>query len=350
MRMDEGDPTELLRRMVEIPSVVGEEGELADYIVRRMRTLGLRSWRDDAGNAVGEIAPSGGPTIMLLGHLDTVPGQLPVYVRENVLYGRGTVDAKGPLAAMIWAAARAGRRCRARILVVGAVGEEGLSPGAHHLLTGPAPDAVFIGEPSGVDTVVLGYKGIISFSLKVTRPPSHTSSPAEKAVEMAVTYWQDIVKHLAACHPDGPLFERAIPTLKELHGNITQAQAEISCRLPLGFDITAFRKWLQDHAEDGLIEVTEEVPAIRSTRRDPVVRALSSAIRRHVGPLVTKVKLSTSDMNIVGPAWRVPIAAYGPGNSRLSHSAEERVDLLEYVRSITVLTDAIGTVVDDLQG
>ncbi len=102
------DPIVLLTRMVEIPSLSGEESALADFLVETMRGLGFQAHVDEAGNAVGVLGD--GPTeIVLLGHLDTVPGAIPVRIEDGQLYGRGSVDAKGPLATFI-AAAAAGRR------------------------------------------------------------------------------------------------------------------------------------------------------------------------------------------------------------------------------------------------
>ena len=71
-----------------------------------MDGLGFRTEIDGAGNAVGMIG-DGPREIVLLGHIDTVPGAIPVRIEDGVLYGRGAVDAKGPLATFVCAAARA---------------------------------------------------------------------------------------------------------------------------------------------------------------------------------------------------------------------------------------------------
>jgi [amino group carrier protein]-lysine/ornithine hydrolase len=339
-----GRPVAMLRRMVEIDSVTGSEANLAGYLVAEMGELGFRSRVDEAGNAVGAIGAADGPLIMLLGHLDTVPGRLPVRVRNGMLHGRGTVDAKGPLAAMIWAAARVAGECDARLLVVGAVGEEGLSPGARHLLRGPAPDAVFIGEPSGIRNVVIGYKGIMRITIEIRRPRAHTSSPAEKAVEAAVGLWHDVREHLTGLHQGKRLFDQAIPCLEELAGDIIQARAQISCRVPPGFDAPAFGAWLDERAGEDVITVTEDLPAARSSRTDPVVRALCGALRRRGDSPTLKVKLGTSDMNVISPSWRVPTAAYGPGDARFDHTDDERIPIADYLFAIDVLTDAIAEV------
>ena len=127
------DPIALLTRMVEIPSLSGEESALADFLVETMRGLGFQAHVDEAGNAVGTLGD--GPTeIVLLGHMDTVPGAIPVRVEGGALYGRGSVDAKGPLATFIAATADVGALPGKRIVVVGATEEEAASSkGARHI-------------------------------------------------------------------------------------------------------------------------------------------------------------------------------------------------------------------------
>ena len=78
-----------------------------------MRGAGFdRAFVDEAGNAVGELGdPSASRTIVLLGHIDTVPGNIPVRIeprRATCSIGRGSVDAKGPLATFVAGAARFG--------------------------------------------------------------------------------------------------------------------------------------------------------------------------------------------------------------------------------------------------
>ena len=65
-----------------------------------MEVRGLRSIVDVAGNAVGVIG-SGPKSIVLLGHIDTVPGDIPVRIENGILHGRGAVDAKGPPATFV---------------------------------------------------------------------------------------------------------------------------------------------------------------------------------------------------------------------------------------------------------
>ena len=132
--MDRSSAIELIRGLVAIPSLSRDEARAARWLAGAMRDAGYeRAFVDDAGNAVGEIgAPDASRTLVLLGHIDTVPGDIPVRIEPgtdgDVLYGRGSVDAKGPLATFVAAAARLdpawARSSDLRVVVVGAVEEE----------------------------------------------------------------------------------------------------------------------------------------------------------------------------------------------------------------------------------
>ena len=103
---------DLLTGLVGIPSLSGQEAAASAWLVEQMRRLGYaRAYVDEAGNAVGEVGEAGvGNVVVLLGHIDTVPGAIPVRLEPSeqgeLLYGRGSVDAKGPLATFVLAAVR----------------------------------------------------------------------------------------------------------------------------------------------------------------------------------------------------------------------------------------------------
>ncbi|MFZ1770858.1 MAG: M20/M25/M40 family metallo-hydrolase, partial [Caldilinea sp.] len=110
--MNREQAVDLLRGLVAIPSLSHQEAEASAWLAGQMRAAGYdRAFVDTAGNAVGELgAADAARVIVLLGHIDTVPGDIPVRIEAtaegDVLYGRGSVDAKGPLATFVAAAAR----------------------------------------------------------------------------------------------------------------------------------------------------------------------------------------------------------------------------------------------------
>jgi [amino group carrier protein]-lysine/ornithine hydrolase len=336
----------LLRRMLEIPSPSCAEGELASYLLGAMTGLGLAARLDQAGNVVGETGRGQGPHIMLLSHLDTVPGQIPVRSEAGRLYGRGASDAKGPLAAMICAAAGAAG-FPGRISVIGVVEEE--VPSARGAVvvrdSYPRPDACVIGEPSGGSTVVLGYKGKLDLRYTVRCPPAHPTSPGPKASELVTDFWMTLKEVLGPA--DHTVFAMPGVTLESFSGDTAQATAKIGVRTPPGFDASALLAKLTEHLGAGTLTVLGARSPCVMERRNPVVRALTAGIRRQSGgPPRLLVKTATSDMNTLAEVWDLPMASYGPGESRLDHADNEHIVLGDYLQAIAVLSDALAGLAD----
>ncbi|MGE5483432.1 MAG: M20/M25/M40 family metallo-hydrolase [Ignavibacteriales bacterium] len=363
---------DLLKTMCSIYSPPGEEGEIASYLVERMRRLGWNSYVDGAGNAVGESG-DGPETIMLLGHMDTVPGFIPVEVRDGLLYGRGAVDAKGPLAAFVCAAARstaattAGRR--RRIVVVGAVGEEtDESPGASHLVrSGGRPDFCIIGEPGGWSSVTLGYRGRLAVEAVVRQSVGHPASGRPSVLEIVVDLWERVAEWartwpVAAGPGDTGLagagggdvrpggvrqFDRLGVVLRDIRreSDHFQESARLSMdfRLPPDFAPGRLSAELTERFPAAEFQFRGGQPAWRGGKGNPLVRAFVNSIREQGGNPGFKLKLGTSDMNVVAPAWNCPIVAFGPGDPSLDHTPGEHLSIREYQSSIGILSRVLET-------
>jgi len=340
------DEITLLENLLKIYSPSYQEAEAAQYLVAQMQAGGLKAHVDEMGNAVG-VTGDGPKTIMLLGHIDTVPGFIPVTLEGDRLNGRGAVDAKGPLAAFACAAMRAQAALKTmRVIVVGAVAEEGDSRGARFIRDQYRPDFTVIGEPSGWEKITLGYKGSAWFEYNVARTLAHTSAQNESACEAAVTFWNRVTAWAAAYNgQNAKMFERVIPTLRGMNsssdGFVETAQLNFGLRLPPGLTPIELNQALQPLVVSAELKMSEGIAAYRGEKNTPLVRAFLSAIRQNGGHPSFSVKSGTSDMNIVAPAWRTPILAYGPGDSALDHTPEEHILLSEYQRAITILTEAL---------
>jgi LysW-gamma-L-lysine carboxypeptidase len=339
---------DLLHRMVEIPSVSGDEGAVADFLVSAMREWGFETYLDEAGNAIGRRGDRDAPMILLTGHMDTVPGGPPARRHGDLLYGRGSVDAKGPLATMICAAAQADVS-GVQYVVAGVVEEETYGKGATHLAECFRPAAGFVGEPNGWAGVGIGYKGRVMLRYEVWRPSAHTASPAEKASEAAVAFWQDVVAYCTSVTTSDTAFDRPIATLNEMTGDIENARLVISVRTPPGFDLPAFEEFLQTATRDGVLKVDDRTPGVRVDHRGIVVRALCAGIRSRGARPTLKLKTGTADLNIVEPRWQIPMAVYGPGDSALDHTDHEHINLTEYTTAIDVLRDALNILAGTLR-
>src|SRR4030066_1061262 len=148
------------------------------------------------GNVVSVVG-EGEPTIFLCGHMDTVAGHLPLRVEEGKIYARGAVDAKGPLAAMVMAAAEVSKEpaFRGKGLIASVVEEEATSKGVRHLITqGLQADYAIFGEPSGVENITIGYKGQIQLKIVCKTQTGNSSTPwlYENALEKTYELWLQI--------------------------------------------------------------------------------------------------------------------------------------------------------------
>ncbi|MGC9347197.1 MAG: [LysW]-lysine hydrolase [Anaerolineae bacterium] len=342
----------LLTGLVQHYSPSMSEGPAVSYLVEEMTKLGFQAEIDDAGNAVG-IAGDGDRTILLLGHIDTVPGFIEVERHGDLLYGRGTVDAKGPLATFVVAAARvlnSHRDCLGdkRIVVVGAVEEEAAtSKGARFVLDRLTPEAVVIGEPSRWNRLTVGYKGRLLVDYVLRRDIGHTARPDAGVCDEAHSFWAG-VRSYTATYNEGKrrMFEQLSPSLRTMHsesdGFVEVATLTLGFRLPPEIDIDELQSRLIGMAGDAHLTFRGREQAYHASKSTPLARSFIKAIDAEGGRVQFKVKSGTSDMNVVGPVWDCPILAYGPGDSSLDHTPEEHIDLREYHSAIAVLTRALA--------
>lgn len=348
----------LLLDLVSTPSISGNERTAAEVFVRHAKSFGLDTEIDEAGNALAHRGPANAAVhIVLLGHIDTVPGEIPVRIESGVLHGRGSVDAKGPLAAMLVAAATADVPENVRVSVAGAVGEETPhSPGARHLANQYRPSACIIGEPSRWDGVTLGYKGRLVARALCELGCAHSAGPDASACDRVLAWWNAVMYEAHAFNTGrARVFDQIQASLRSMasqsDGLVQSATLEAGFRLPLGVEPGELESKLVELAP-GAVQLSflgAEV-AVASDRNDPVVRALTSAIRAAGGQPRPKLKTGTSDFNVVAPIWRCPIAAYGPGDSALDHTPGECLSLDEYERSIDVLRRTVHTLALELLG
>ncbi|MEO1368031.1 MAG: [LysW]-lysine hydrolase [Acidobacteriota bacterium] len=360
------DPARLLYELVSIPSVSRLEARAVRFLVDRFAALGLDATVDAAGNAVGRVGDPAEDAVdvMLLGHIDTVPGGPPPRVEGGRLFGRGAVDAKGPLA--VFAAAAARLRAEPvpglRLTVVGAVEEEvPSSKGARYLASStPAPDFCIIGEPSGARAVTLGYKGRLLLDLERRRATSHSAGPEPTATEDVVDAWtriQDLAASWNAAAVDGGrrgIFDQIQTELQSITtlprgdgGDEDRCVATVGFRLPPELGPGELEAQLRSNLGGLTLGVRGAERAWLGERRGPLVASFSGAIREVAGvrPRLLK-KTGTSDMNVVAPVWGCPIVAYGPGDSRLDHTPDEHVELDEVRLAAGVLEAVLRRIVD----
>jgi [amino group carrier protein]-lysine/ornithine hydrolase len=346
--MPDLDDIALLRGLVSVYSPTQQEREAVEYLVGEMSRRGYSAHMDGAGNAVGTLG-DGPNEVVLLGHIDTVPGFIEVVQDDDSLLGRGSVDAKGPLACFAAAGARVGPRPGWKITVIGAVCEEGDSRGAQYVIDRYRPQMAIIGEPSSWDHITLGYKGSLGVRYTIQRPVTHTSARGPNARELAVDFWNRLVAQTAHFNlGQDRAFDQLTPSLRGMHsssdGFCDTAELKIGLRVPPGLTIAEASALVKGLAGEGLVETADPIPAYQGEKNTPLVRAFLAAIRAEGGRPGFYLKTGTADMNLVAPAWGCPALAYGPGDSSLDHTPEEHIQLSEYLSSVRILARVLETI------
>jgi len=303
--------------------------------------------------------------VVLLGHIDTVPGEISVQIIVGatgqspqqdcpLLYGRGSADAKGPLACFADAVAEVGAKEGWQFVVIGAVEEERDSDGARFVVNQYKPDFAIIGEPNQWDRMALGYKGSAWANVTIKREQAHTASGEETAAEAAIEVWLKIKAYVDSFNADKPkAFDKLLLTLRGVDSSSDDfeqwARLKVGVRLPVDVppeDWYATLNNISDSHLQGDCHLTVEpvgfaLSAWGCEKNTPLVRALLSGIRSQGGEPRFVYKTGTADLNIVAPVWKCPTVVYGPGDSALDHTPNEHINLEEYAKAVAVLSEAL---------
>jgi LysW-gamma-L-lysine carboxypeptidase len=339
----------------------GQERGAVEWLVARMKSLGYgNAFIDDAGNAVG-VMGQGPRQVVLLGHIDTVSGEISVRVENGILYGRGSVDAKGPLACFVDAVAQIGAIEGWQFVVIGAVEEERNSEGAQFVTGQYKPNFAIIGEPNQWDRIALGYKGSAWANVTVKHGQAHTASGEETAAEAAVEVWLKIKAYVDSFNVDKQkVFDKLLLTLRGVDSDANDfeqwASLRVGVRLPIEVSPEDWYAILHQTISEGrplregdchlaVEPIGFAIPAWRCEKNTKLVRAFLSGIRSQGGEPRFVYKTGTADLNIVVPVWKCPAIVYGPGDSALDHTPHEHIELEEYGESVQVLQNALSRLV-----
>ena len=366
--------TQTLTSLVQINSVnpgLWKEGageaEIADYLGQAMRSLGMEVHLDEVApgrfNAVGILkGTGGGRSLMWNGHLDTVgPNGMSqpfkAVVQDGRLYGRGSQDMKGSLAAMLGAVRaiqEAGIRLKGDIILAGVADEELASLGTEHLVRHYQAQAAIVTEPTEL-RLCLAHRGFIAYSLETTGRAAH-GSRYDEGID-AIIHMGRFLTELDILEKE--LRQRAPHPLvgpPSLHASIIQGGTEYStypahCRLEFerrtcpGETIDASTCELQVildrlSAADPKFNATLSCSIARPPFEvDPgavIVRDSTKALFQQTGLTVSPCGVPFwTDAALLSEAG-IPTVLLGPTGHGL-HSAEEWVDLQSCLELASIL-------------
>jgi LysW-gamma-L-lysine carboxypeptidase len=340
--------TDMLIDMLKAYSPTGEEYKAIEILKEYAEALGYEEiYIDEVGNLVASYG-SGDTSIAFIGHIDTVPGELPITFDGEKITGRGAIDAKGPLTALFIGASQARTYIDTKnfkIYSIAVVGEEGDSRGARNLISkGFKVYGSIIAEPSNNTGIVVGYRGSVKVKIQCSSRGGHTSSPMveNSACVSLIENWNIISKSMNEFK-----YDKNSSSLLYLHcGNNTRyniypryGEMLIDIRVSVNESIESIIKFIEgtvNKFKTCVYSILDSTPPVKVTPNNLVVRSLMRAIlKQGVKPRIL-YKLGTSDMNLLYPYVTQNIAAYGPGKSELSHSDKEEITVEELVHGINI--------------
>ncbi len=339
------DAVRLAEFLVGIPSLSGSEADLADELVRQLRRF-CEAEQGPLGTVVGRLRRGDGPTLMLEGHMDTVPvldrsaWRRPAdgRVEDGVLWGRGAVDMKGAIAAQIAAAEAVAGDLQGTLLFVYVPHEETAEGVAlsRVLDVVPLPDVVVLGEPTGLH-LALGHRGRAVLRLVAGGSPAHASMP-DLGDNAVLKYMELLHAMMGRPLPVDPVLGQvtlvpvcvsggaAAPVVPEncwglldrrgVRGETAASILDDYRGLPVSVETAELEFYNGERAQAQLF-----FPAWWQAQDSPWADKVWRALGR---PPVKAWRFSTDGVESAGRRG-IPTVGYGPGDERQAHRVDEGV-------------------------
>lgn len=377
MAIPRGDAVALARALIQIdsrnPTLAPDspgEGDCAGALALVLDEWGFSVEVTEAvpgrPNVVARLGPSDAPALMLNGHLDVVGVEGMIHepfvaeVRDGRIYGRGSADMKGGLAAMCAAAlAGVGSRAKKQILIAAVVDEEYESLGLRALLaSGVRADAAIITEPTRL-AICPAHRGFAWFDVSLRGRAAH-GSRYDIGVD-AITHAGlllaelDQLERTRDAGPRHRLLGRGSLHASKIQGGVGMSTYPEECNLAIE------RRTLPgESAEQAMREITDACDRVKARRPDfdarvtlstaqlpsdvptdaPIVKRLRGALERENVPVKIEGLSAWTDAALLNEAG-IPAICFGPGDIALAHAAAESVPVEEIGIATRVLTRVV---------
>ena len=321
---------ELTRELINIPSVTGDEMAVGQNLASYLEGLGYRVERQEVAqdrfNVIATTEES--PRIVFSTHMDTVPPFIESSEDEEFIYGRGSCDAKGIIAAQIFAAERLRAGGVNDVGLLFTVDEELSSAGAqaanNHSL---AHECRFLinGEPTD-NRLATGTKGSVRVIITTEGRAAHSAYP--EAGDSAIEKLLDILQDIRACEwPEDSFFGTTTCNIGVLSGgtrpNVIADKARAELQIRLGIDI--------EHVKRALEELSDGRGRLEYASAHNPVRLFSvPGFEQYVARFTTDVPYLSQ--------WGKPLLL-GPGSILDAHTDHERIAKHELERAVDIYVD-----------
>jgi succinyl-diaminopimelate desuccinylase len=317
-----GDVAELTRQLVDIQSVSGNEAEIADAIEQALKPLSHLSLTRDGNAIVAKTSLGRSQQVVIAGHIDTVPvaenlpSKLMSFEREQVIWGRGTVDMKAGVAVMLKLAAEITEPSFDVVWVFYDQEEIEAFKGNFAILCEPTA-ATIEGGCNGTMRVELELSGIKAHSAR----PWMGSNAIHKlggVLEVLNSYIPQEIE------VDGMVFKESLNAVL-VSGGIASNVIPDSATVTLNYRFAPSRsveeatEYLRTLFPDNLFTVVDSASGAKPGMNSPEAQAFVAAVNAPVNPKYGWTDVARfSEMGI-------PAVNYGPGDPNKAHADDENV-------------------------
>lgn len=377
MTLNAADAVALTQRLVRTPGLSGSERQVADVVETAMEELGFRDIRrDDLGSVTGVVGPAGErPRLLFDGHMDVVPvvgewtmDPFGAEIRDGRIYGRGTTDMKGGLAAALCGAAlsAATGQLAAPVAVCATVFEETMEGVAlGRVMDRLQPEAVIICEPSSL-VIQVGQRGRAEVLVTLHGRPAHAAYPerGRNPIELAASAIE-VIKTARLPHDD--VLGDAIIVCTDVISDPYPSVSLIPAAVQIRYDRRTLIGETADTVTAGLegflsalgpgassvrlsrttlsaytgtpVEAPVFLPAWRLPDDHELARDLQRAVERAGVPLrLGTYGVCTNGSESAGVRG-VPTVGFGPGDAADAHTPDESVSVDEVTAAAAVFRE-----------
>jgi len=327
---------ELTRELIDIPSVTGDELAVGQYLSEYLEGLGYHVEKQEISSDRFNVLATteAPPRVVFSTHMDTVPPFIGSSEDDEFIYGRGSCDAKGIIAAQIFAAERLRGDGVNDVGLLFTVDEELSSHGAQAANKHPlARECQFLinGEPTD-SRLAIGTKGSVRVFITTEGRAAHSAYP--EAGESAIEKLLDILDDIRSCHwPEDSLFGTTTCNIGVISGgtrpNVIPDHARAELQIRLGIDIEHVKRVLEDAVETrGQLEYASAHNPVRLV----TVPGFDECVVRF-----------TTDIPYLSQ-WGKPLLL-GPGSILDAHTDEEKISKRELEDAVKLYVRLAETVI-----
>ncbi len=316
---------ELTRKLIDIPSVTGDEAEAGRFLAAYLESLSYKAEAQEvsAGRANVIATTSARPRIVLSTHMDTVPPHIASSEDEEFVHGRGACDAKGIIAAQITAAERLRAEGVEEIGLLFTVDEEMGSLGARAANRHPlASECRYLinGEPTD-NRLATGSKGSLRLTIRTEGRAAHSAYPEQG--DSAIEKLLDVLASIRACQwPSDEFFGETTCNIGTIAGgtrpNVVPSEARADLQIRLVTKAAPVREMIE-RATRGRAQVEY------LSTHDPVRMVAVEGFEQCVVRFTTDIPHLTR--------WGAPLLV-GPGSILVAHTSQERVAKRELAEAV----------------